>query len=696
MQASSRGGLIVVAGATMALSGFLLFQVQPMMARYILPWFGGSATTWTICLLFFQVSLLLGYLYAHIFTRPLGLKAQVTIHIAVIFLALMALPITPADSLKPADADNPVWRILALLTLSVGLPYAVLSTTTPLVQKWLASGGSATPSRLFALSNLGSFLGLVSYPFVVDLYLPTDSQTWWWSAAFVVYALLLISFALLALRRSRRMGDVVAAPTEPASDGAARSAPGGFWLWFTISALCSVALLAVTNDITSYVSVNPFLWILPLSIYLLSFVIAFARPDFYRPSIFGPLYAAALAFNYFANSDYGIDNAFGVIAVNVATFAVCCMVCQGELARRQPPPSGLTFFYLTLAAGGAAGGAFVSLVAPVIFSDYWESPLSLLAVGALQFLLTRKEIGGFRSRHAPVTALLLVAAVGLAVYTEVFEGEDTIDQRRNFYGVLKVDDMEADQPGQHRFVMRQAGETQGEQSADPVRGRTAACYFGPDSGIGLAVAELQARKPSGIRVGVIGLGAGMLVAYGRPTDSFRYYELNPVVTEFAHEHFSYLKDAASRVEVAHGDGRLILERELKAGQPGNFDLLHLDAFRGNAPPAHLMTREAFEIYFRHLAEGGVLAVTSHRDYYDASSLFRGLADLLGAEVRWIPAQRPQACSFPLGFALFSRNAALFDAPALKRRIGPWDDGGTHKTVWTDQSSSLMSLMVWGR
>lgn len=695
MQSSSRIWLIVVAGATMALSGFLLFQVQPMMARYILPWFGGSATTWTICLLFFQISLLLGYLYAHIFTKPFGLKTQVTIHIAVVFLALMALPITPADSLKPEDADNPVLRILILLTLSVGLPYAVLSTTTPLVQKWLASGGSTTPSRLFALSNLGSFLGLVSYPFLVDLYLPTDGQTWWWSAAFVLYALLLISFALLALRNSRYAKEIVAVSLEAASDGAARSAPGDFWLWFTISALCSVALLAVTNDITSYVSVNPFLWILPLSIYLLSFVIAFARPDFYRPWIFGPLYAAALAVNYFVNSDYGIDNAFGVIAVNVGTFAVCCMVCQGELARRQPPPSGLTFYYLTLAAGGAAGGAFVSLVAPSIFSDYWESPLSLVAVGVLQFVLTRKEVGGMRLKHAPVTALLLVFAAALALYTEVFEGEDTIDQRRNFYGVLKVDDMDADNV-RHRYVMRQAGETQGEQSADPVKGRAAACYFGPDSGVGLAVAELQARKPGGIKVGVVGLGAGMLVAYGRPNDTFRYYELNPVVTEFAHEHFSYLKETLSKVEVAHGDGRLVLERELKAGQARNFDLIHLDAFRGNAPPAHLMTKEAFEIYFRHLAPGGMLAVTSHRDYYDASSLFRGMADLLGAEVRWIPAQKPQACSFPLGFALFSRNADLFKAPAIEARVGPWDDGGTDKTVWTDQSSSLMSLMIWGR
>ena len=686
---------VFVAGVTMTLSGFLLFQVQPMMARYILPWFGGSATTWTVCLLFFQVSLLIGYFYAHVFTKPLKPNAQVVIHLTFIALSLFALPITPTEGLKPPDAANPTWRILALLTICVGLPYLVLSTTTPLVQKWLSSAGSATPSRLFALSNFGSFAGLISYPLLVDVYLPTDAQTTWWSTAYVVYAVLMLAFGSLVLVMSRTAQAAEIALPASETDVAARSAPGGFWLWFVISALASVSLLAVTNYITSYVSVNPFLWILPLSIYLLSYVVAFGKPGFYNPKIFGPLYAVVLAFTFFTGTDYGIDDAFAVIAVNLICFALCCMVCQGEIARRQPEPKGLTFFYLTLAAGGAAGGAFVSLVAPVVFPDYWELPLGLIGVGVLYlFLYTPKlNVAARRGASATMIAAVVLAAL-FALYSEFYEGGELVDRTRNFYGVLKVEELEGeDEDDEPRYAMRQAGENQGEQRLDPAERHLAACDFGPASGMALAIDYLQKRKPEGIKVGVIGLGAGMVLTYGRKEDLFRYYELNPVVTEFARKHFTFIADTKSSFDVVHGDGRLALERELKSGGSRQYDLFHLDAFRGNAPPAHLMTKESFDTYFRHLRDGGIIAVTSHNDYYDASSLLRGMADLFGARVEWIPSLT-RGCNSKLGFALISRDGALFEDAKVKSRIGKWPDGGTAKIVWTDQSSSLMSLMVW--
>lgn len=687
---------VVVAGATMALSGFLLFQVQPMMARYILPWFGGSATTWTVCMLFFQLNLLLGYFYAHVFTRPFRPRTQAILHVALIAAALIALPITPTEGLKPLDADNPTAKILLLLTICVGLPYLVLATTTPLVQNWLASVGSSTPSRLFALSNFGSFLGLLSYPFVVDLYLPTDSQTQWWSIGFAAYAALMIGFGLLVVLH--RGGTSVQAPMRHApEETASRSAPGDFALWFTLSAFGSAALLAVTNDITSYVSVNPFLWILPLCLYLLSFVVTFAWPGFYRVGPFGQIFAALLVLNFFTATELGIDNAFAAIAIGVACFTACCMICQGELARRQPPPQGLTYFYLALAAGGAAGGAFVSLVAPVIFPDYWELPLALIGTGALYLALNRTPLAA-KAQLAPRAAMAAAVAVSaaLAVYSEVFEGAEMLDRHRNFYGVLKVDEADVNDPQTHRFIMRQAGERQGEQSAEPSHANEPPCDFNDDSGIGIAIRHAQAKNPGGINIGIIGLGAGMMVTYGRPQDKFHYYELNPKVTDFAREHFTFLERAKSPVEISHGDGRLALERELKTKGPQNFDVILMDAFRGNAPPAHLMTREAFEIYFRHLREGGTLVVTSHSDYYDASSLFRGMADLLKTDARWVPTRKTATCRSDLGFALFTRDGTFFDTEPVKSRIGKWEDNGTHKTVWTDQSSSLMSLMVWGR
>jgi hypothetical protein len=675
----------------MTLSGFLLFQVQPMMARYILPWFGGSATTWTVCLLFFQIALLLGYAYAYLFTKPFGLRTQIIVHACVVAVSLASLPITPSDTFKPTDASDPTWRILMLLLVSVGLPYFVLATTTPLVQRWLAALGSETPSRLFALSNLGSFLGLVTYPAVVDLYLPTNSQTWWWSASYVAYAVLIAGFAALTFFMwDRASKSELGTPT--AKQTPARWKDAG--VWFLLSMLGSVSLLAITNYITSYVAVNPFLWILPLSIYLLSFVIAFGRPAFYRPGVIGILYAVALAYNFFTATDYGIDSAFGVIAINLVCFLFCCLVCQGELARRQPAPSALTFFYMTLAAGGAMGGVFVSVVAPIIFPDYWELPIGLIGVGVLFVCLYLP----WRERRLALASLVMclgiLTAVGFVILSEVYEGEEVIDQRRNFYGVIRVEEVDDEDPNTARYVMKQAGERQGEQYQAAAKRDSAPCDFNPDSGIGRTVDYLQRRNGDGLRIGVVGLGVGMLVTQGRAQDSYQYYELNPQVTDLANEDFSFLKDTKSKVSVVGGDGRLSLERELKANGPHNFDLLHIDAFRGNAPPAHLMTKEAFELYFKHLKPDGVLAVTSHRDYYDASSLFRGMADVVGAQVRWFPAAK--SCYTGVGFAIFSRSPDLFADERVRARAGEWDDHGTSKIVWTDQKSSLMSLLIWSQ
>ena len=685
---------VVVAGATMTLSGFLLFQVQPMMARNILPWFGGSATTWTVCLLFFQVTLLLGYSYAYLFTKPLRLRTQIIIHLCIVAASLASLPITPSEALKPQDADAPTLRILELLLLSVGLPYLVLSTTTPLVQKWLASLGSETPSRLFALSNFGSFLGLITYPILVDLYLPTDSQTLWWSAGYVAYAAMLAVFAALTfVLRQQAVPPTLGAAMVPVRP---RTASQDALVWFLLSMLGSASLLAVTNYITAYVSVNPFLWTLPLSIYLLSFVIAFARPKAYRPGLVGVLYAVALAYNFFTATDFGIDNAFGVIAINLVCFLFCCLICQGELARRQPPPEALTFFYMTLAAGGALGGAFVSLVAPMMFPDYWELPIGLIGVGVLYLFLHvpsgKKRLDWSFANLAMCAGVLI--ATGFVFYSEIFEGEEVIDQRRNFYGVIRVEEIDSDDPTTHRYVMKQAGERQGEQFQSPDRRGLAPCDFDPNSGIGRVVDYLQQHNPAGIRIGVVGLGAGMLMTQGRVQDTFRYYELNPQVTELASEDFSFLRDTKSKVSVVHGDGRLSLERELKKEGPHNFDLLHIDAFRGNAPPAHLMTKEAFQVYFTHLKPNGVLAVTSHRDYYDASSLFRGMAEVIGAQVRWFPAAKD--CETGVGFAIFSRSPQVFADENIRARAGDWDDHDTSKIVWTDQKSSLMSLLIWSR
>ncbi|TAK47567.1 MAG: hypothetical protein EPO23_11095 [Xanthobacteraceae bacterium] len=676
---------------TMALSGFLLFQVQPMMARFILPWFGGSATTWTASMLFFQAALLVGYAYAHLFTRPLTLRGQVLLHCGLILLGLLSLPITPADAWKPDEVANPTLYIFLLLTVCVGMPYAILSATSPLLQNWLGIAGHRTPSQFFAVSNFGSFLGLLSYPFAVDPLLATTAQTRWWSVAFVAFGVLMAGCGLLVLAVRGRMA--IAHP-QAIPD---RELPGMAITikWGFFSALGSVLLLATTNSITSYVPVNPFLWVVPLSLYLLSFVIVFAGPGAYRPAFYVPAFLAMTIFALVFAIVYEDDYAAIRITAELAAFALGCMICHGELAHRQPPPRQLTFYYVIMAAGGVAGGLFVSLAAPVIFPDYWEFPLGLLTTG-----LVGVHVLGLRS-GAPLLAprrlvmpALLVVALGAAIYGIVEDATDVISQRRNFYGVLKVVEEGKGSRLDHRLSMYQAGENQGEQMLDAELRRLPACDFGADSGLGLALDYLAGRNgAAGRRIGVIGLGAGMLATYGKPSDSVRYYELNPAVTDMARSHFSYLKDSAARIDVAHGDGRLLLEREIAAGSR-QYDLLHIDAFRGNAPPVHLMTKEAFDIYLRHLKSDGLLVVTSHSDYYSTSSLLRGLADKIGMRVEWFEAANFEDCGSKVGFAVFSRDPGFFAADKVRARISAWPDHGTGRILWTDQSSSLMSLMIW--
>jgi hypothetical protein len=342
------------------------------------------------------------------------------------------------------------------------------------------------------------------------------------------------------------------------------------------------------------------------------------------------------------------------------------------------------------------GGAIVSIVAPIIFPDYWELPIGLIGVGVLYVFLylpsAQQQFHVSRANLSMCVCVLLAA--GFAIYSEVFEGEELIDRRRNFYGVIRVEEVDVDDAKADRYVMKQAGESQGEQFQSPDRRNLASCDFAPNSGIGQVLGYLQQHNPAGIRIGVVGLGAGMLVTHGRPQDSYRYYELNPQVTELAKEDFSFLDDTKSKISIVHGDGRLSLERELKSEGSHHYDLLHVDAFRGNAPPAHLMTKEAFEVYFRHLKTDGILAVTSHGDYYDTSSLFRGMGELLGAEVRWFPAASD--CRNGVGFAIFSRSPGIFSDARVQARTGEWDDHETSKIIWTDQKSSLMSLLIWAR
>ena len=525
--------------ATMGLAGFLLFQVQPVMAKYILPWFGGSATTWIVCMLFFQVALLAGYAYAYALTQPLPLKVQATAHLVLLALTLLLLPITPADGWKPTESGNPTWRIVALLAVSVGGPYVLLATTSPLLQRWLVRiDPGIEVSRLFAVSNFGSFLGLLSYPFAFEGAFSSLDQTRLWSWAFGAYAILFAGCAMLALKQGSAAADVI----EPVESAERRGGP--VWLWVLYSALGSVLLLATTNQITQWSAVVPFLWVAPLSLYLLTFVIAFGNQRLYSRRFYTIAFLLLAALSYALPAPDTSATLLLGIALQCTTLFAGCMICHAEMVRIQPEPVRLPGFYLASAFGGALGGLVVALLAPVIFRDYWEQGLAILIVAALAIRLNAGEAGWFRRGPGLVlaaSAAVFIAAMGTKLVQEVNASADVVERIRNFYGVVKVIREAEDDPDESSLVMQQAGIDQGSQFTKPARRNEPACAFTVQSGVGHAIflnAKRRANPAAPIRIGIVGLGAGMIAAHGRAGDLVRYYELNPAVEQLVNRHFT--------------------------------------------------------------------------------------------------------------------------------------------------------------
>ncbi len=630
----NRAGERFLYASTICLSAFLLFAIQPVIAKVILPWFGGTGAVWTACMLFFQVALLAGYAYACWSVRWLGPKAQAALHVALLGASLLLLPVTPRESWKPAGSEEPALRILALLAATIGLPYFLLSTTGPLLQAWYArSDRGAAPYRLFALSNLGAMLALASYPVAVEPLLATRQQTRWWSAAYAGFVLL----CGLAALHSGRPG--LEDPTE------AGEPPS--WnlqlLWVALAACASTLLLAVTNHLSKNVAPIPFLWVLPLGLYLLSFILCFEGRGWYRRDWFLRLLLAAFAALSYGLSEYGETARLGVvISIFAAALFVCCMVCHGELAALKPHPRYLTSFYLMVSLGGALGGAFVGLVAPHFFRGRYELPIGMAGCAFLPALVLYRRAApaapsaraGFGRQPGPsgagrdAEARWAAAGLGAALllYLAIQIRSARGDARvlvRNFYGVLRVSDSGPTRVLSHGVV------NHGEQFMQPELRRQPTAYYGPQSGGGLAL--LDGGRPWPQRVGVIGLGAGVLAAYGRSGDYYRFYEINPLVIELASSEFSFLRDCPARVETIPGDGRLSLERE----PDQQFDVLVLDAFSGDSVPVHLLTQEAFVLYFRHLKKGGVLAVHASSTYLDLAPVVDLAARELGRPARLV-------------------------------------------------------------
>jgi hypothetical protein len=675
-----------VPALTIFLSAFLLFQVQPLIAKQILPWFGGSAAVWTTCMLFFQVALLLGYSYAHWITSRFSQRRQMLIHAGMLSLSILSLPIIPDSRWKPGGMDDPLPHILGLLTVTIGLPYFLLSSTSPLLQAWMARGGNgAVPYRFFALSNLGSMLALLGYPVVVEPAFTTKEQAWAWTIGYALFAAL-CGFA--AFRASKS-----AIPTGTTDDSVAGEAPTirSYLLWIALSASASALLLSVTTHLTENVASIPFLWILPLALYLLTFILCFEGSIWYRRIIFLPLFAVSIG-----TLAWGVDHGFGSsgfreqIAIYSASLFVCCMVCHGELSRTKPAARYLTGFYLMVSLGGAIGGLFVAFLAPRLFSAFYEFPIAIvsatLAVLAVYFRFEPIP-DAFRSLRQWVWLASFFAIAYLCNY--LYDGAqefaaEAVFRGRNFYGALRINDSKKTFDQDALRTLTHGTINHGDQFLDLVRRREPTTYFGHQSGIGRAIDDLQASGP--LKVGVVGLGTGTIAAYSRPFDTYRYYEINPLVLAIAHKYFFYLNDSQAKLEVVLGDARLTLERE----NPQHFDILAIDAFSSDSIPVHLLTNEAFKLYWNHLKASGILAIHISNRYLDLGPVVQQEAKALGKPAILISSgEDPGGDNFGADWVLVTTNPATLDhlsqfsaKIAAKPRL----------RMWTDDYSNLWQIL----
>jgi SAM-dependent methyltransferase len=665
----------VIYAVTIFLSSFLLFLVQPLIARLILPWFGGSAAVWTTCMMFFQVLLLAGYAYAHGVARR---RFEPLIHSVLLVAAVATLPIMPAESWKPAGDAEPITRILLLLGATVGLPYLLLASTSPLVQAWFARARpAANPYRLFALSNLASLLALLGYPLVVEPYLSAHEQVSIWSWLFGAFAVLCAALAWRTPRVASVAHTAEAAPAVSARD---------FGWWLALSATGSVMLLAVTNHLTQNVASVPLLWLVPLTLYLATFIIAFEGGAWYQPRYLWPLLLIALIGMAWllVDTEYHYRLALQ-LGVFLAGLFVGCLFCHSELYRTRPAPTHLTAFYLTVSAGGALGGLFVAVLAPLIFSGYFElgAGLAALAVlAALRFI----SVG----RIAYLASLVVVLGVGAcATYDGFRHQRDVIIAKRSFYGVLRV--KQYGTPGGDSHLRRLVHGTimHGEQYMSEARRRTPTTYYTETSGIAAAIRAKQSHR---VRVGVIGLGSGTIAAYGRSGDVYRFYDIDANVIRIARDEFTFLTDSRARVETALGDARLTLEREPAQG----FDVLAVDAFSSDAIPVHLITREALQTYLRHMKPDGIVAFHVSNRFLDLIPVVARLAKELKLEAALI-ADDPEdddetSLKSRSDWVLVSRDAAALKAPAIvEAGATPAEDRPGWRT-WTDDYSNLIQIL----
>jgi MFS family permease/SAM-dependent methyltransferase len=679
---------MILYALTIFVSAFLLFLIQPVIAKQILPWFGGSAAVWTTCLVFFQCALLAGYFYSDFTTRRLTPKRQALLHIGLIVIALILLPIIPDAAWKPQGDEQPSLRILMLLAATIGLPYFLLSTTSPLVQAWFArSFPDASPYRLFALSNFASMLALIGYPFVFEPWISTRQQAIGWSIGFGLFAVLVAALAWYAMRGATAATITAWQPTadEPAVEAPAPPTGKEKLIWISLSGLGSMLLLAVSNHLTQNISSIPLLWIVPLVLYLVTFILCFDGNGWYQRTLFVPMLGAAIIAMAWTLADKEMHfMLYWQIGLFLTGLFIACMFCHGELVARKPHPAHLTTFYLMVSVGGAVGSLLVGVAAPLLLPAYFELEIAIVLLAALAtFLLWKKFHIGF----VGIGVMISVFATGAAIYTVKQFREDVVVMTRNFYGTLRVKEYNPPDVEYRKRSLVHGAILHGDQYIDAPYNRSATTYYKTKSGIGRILLLKEKLNPDVPRkVGIIGLGTGTLAVYGNKGDIFRFYDINPEVVTIAKRDFTYLKDTAANVEISLGDARLNLERE----PVQQFDVLAIDAFSSDSIPVHLITLEALAIYEKHMRPDGVIAFHVSNRFLDLKPVVQMIAEKRGLEVAWVRDMYEDG-STTSDWILLTKAKNLLLKPEILdgTYIIPPEPGWR---LWTDDFNNLLQVM----
>jgi len=756
-----RRRLALLYGTVMLVGAFLLFQVQLILGKYILPWFGGGPSVWTACMLLFQVLLLIGYGYAHLLSTRCALRTQARVHLLLLGVSVALLaglaciwpsPITPGGAWKLAGGSQPIWQIVRLLVVGVGVPFSLLATTSPLLQGWFGRTLKRSPYRLYALSNVGSLLGLLTYPFLLEPNLSLRRQAWFWSIGYVIYAGMCAACALPAWRAADAVP--LAATAISAQEAVEEAKPGlGLQsLWMFLASCACMMFLATTNMLCQEMAVIPFLWVLPLSLYLLTFIACFSSSRWYPRALFHPLYFVALLIVLVTKNSVVLRQ----IGSYSLALLVVGMICHGELVRLKPAVKYLTSFYLMIAAGGAIAGVFVGLVAPLIFPAFWEFQLAgwgcgfllvlvllrdrkswfyrgpgwlplVMAVGtaaaveaaaiflpSLAMLLPPQSVMRWtfgaaallavwpalrlgnstrRSLWLQIYALGAFALMGSAFLTHArSQVEGSVTRFRSFFGSFRISDWESG------WMLLHGQTIHGWQLRDPFHQATPTTYYGTDTGIGILLNKYPARvfknTAAGLRVGVVGLGAGTLAAYGRRQDNFWFYEIDPIIKRISYgpeATFTFLNQSAAKVDVVLGDARVSLEREAAAGDFQKFDILILDAFSSDSVPVHLLTEEAVQLYLRHLrGPESVIAFHITNRILDLSPVLRGMSRALHLDLALVKTDDGDV-SYACRWGFLSQSHSVLHFRELEQHLEP-ALSNPPVVLWTDDYSNLFSLV----